>query len=138
VIAGVGELEDAKASFFAGNGDVVNGAITVTAGAAPRTLLELAADRIAVTAVLQADDTLALSVHNGTTIALESVHNLDGAVTTAPLEPDAQTTIVLPGAGTHRLHLQVLPSREEPARVITVIVTSDGSSIVGQAFAGAV
>jgi hypothetical protein len=132
------ELEDAKTSFFAGHGDVVNGAISLTTGAAPQTLLELEADRIAVTAGLQADDTVALSVHNGTTIALESVHDLDGAVTTVPLEPDAQTTIVLPGAGTHRLHLQVLPSREEQARVITVIVTSDGSSVVGQAFAGAV
>jgi hypothetical protein len=138
VIAGMRELEDARASFFAGHGDVVNGAITLTAGTAAQTLLELAADRIAVTAGLRSNDTLVLSVHNGTTVALESVHDLDGAVTTAPLGPDAQAEIVLPGAGTHRLHLQVLPSGEEPARVVTVIVTSDGSSVVGQAFAGAV
>jgi hypothetical protein len=138
VIAGMRELEDARASFFAGHGDVVNGAITLTGGAAAQTLLELAGDRIAVTADLRSDDTLALSVHNGTTVALESVRELDGAVTTAPLEPDTETTIVIPGVGTHRLHVQVLPSGEEPARVITVIVTSDGRSVVGHAFAGAV
>jgi hypothetical protein len=138
VIAGMRELEDARASFFAGHGDVVNGAISLTAGAAAQKLLELAADRIAVTADLRSDDRLALSVHNGTTVALESVRDLDGTVTTAPLEADTETTILLPGVGTHRLHLQALPSGEEPARVVTVIVTSDGSSVVGHAFAGAV
>ena len=127
---------DAKANFFGAHGNVVSGAISVAAGDGPQTLLELPGGRMIVTADFGRENSTEVTVHNGTGVALQAARDLDGTASSISLVADGPTTISLPGpaSGVHRLHLQILPNGREFPDVVSLLVTSEDSSIAGQAF----
>jgi len=129
-------IEDAKANFFGAHGNVVSGAIAPAADHGPQTLLELPGGRIVVTATVDRDNATEVTVHNGTGIALQAAHDLDGTASSISLPASDDTTIPLPGTGSsvHRLHLQILPSGREFPDVVSILVTSEDGAIAGQAF----
>jgi hypothetical protein len=128
-------IEDARANFFGAHGNVVSGAVSPL-GDGPTTLLELTDANIVVTAAVNADDATTVTVDNGTAVPLQAAQDLDGAQDSISLPPNAATTIPLPDAkaGTHRLHLQILPNPPEFPDVVTLLVTAEDGSIVAQAF----
>jgi hypothetical protein len=89
-----------------------------------------------VSAEVDADHNAVVTVHNGTSVTLQGMRDLDGAVMPVSLEPDAPATISLAGAGSavHRLHLQVFPRLPELTDAVTLLVSAEQGSIAGQAF----
>jgi hypothetical protein len=136
-------IDETKANFFSRHGEVVSGAVTLTVGDQPETLLELPGASVVVTASVNSAGTIDLALHNATAASLQAVQDLDGTVTASPLNPRSGSTIQLPShqSGSHRLHLQILPSGPAFPNVVSLLVSTDqarDTSVVAQAFAGAV
>ena len=92
---------------------------------------------LVVGATLDRGDATTISVHNGSPVALEGAQDLDGIVTRVSLPAGVQTTITLPGERINRLHLQIFPRRPEFPDVVTLLISAEHGSIVGQAFISA-
>jgi hypothetical protein len=122
------------------HGNVVSGAILLVAGERPETLMELPGARIVVAGAVDRDNATELRVHNRTDVPLQAASDLDGTAATITLAAGCATTIPLPGAqsGVHRLHLQVFPSRPQFPDVVTLLVSAEHGSIMGQAFVSAI
>jgi hypothetical protein len=134
-------IEDAKANFFGAHGDVVSGAVSLAAGDAPQTLLELPGESISLSAAASGDQAIRVTIHNRTAVPLEGAQHLDGATTPLSLAAHGDASITLTGRARHRLHVQIFPHRPQFPSVVTVLVGSgheSGMSLVGQAFLGAV
>jgi hypothetical protein len=131
-------IEDAKANFFGAHGNVVSGAISVAAGGGAATLLELTEANLVVTATVDHGEKTTIAIHNGAPVPLQAAQALDGTVTQVSLPANNEATIELPDEHIHRLHLQIYPSRPEFPDVVTLLLSSEHGSIVGQAFVSAI
>jgi hypothetical protein len=89
-----------------------------------------------VTAAVERDNVTAVTVHNGTDVALQAARDLDGTASLISLAADGATTIPLPaaGPGAQRLHLQIVPSGRQFPDVVSLFVTAEDGAIAGQAF----
>jgi hypothetical protein len=127
-----------KANFFGAHGNVVSGAISLTAGDGTGTLLEVTGANLVVSATLDRGDRTMITVHNGTVVPLQGAQDLDGTMTPVSLPAGAAATIELPDERIHRLHLQLFPNGPEFPDVVTLLVSAEHGSIAGQAFVSAI
>jgi hypothetical protein len=89
---------------------------------------------IVVTAAIDRDNATEVTVDNGTGVGLQAARDLDGAASSISLAADEATSISIPGAGVHRLHLQILPNGREFPDVVSLFITFEDGAITGQAF----
>lgn len=87
-----------------------------------------------MTAAIDRDNATEVTVRNGTGVDLQAARDLDGTASSISLAADGATTIPIPGAGVHRLHLQILPNGRELPDVVSLFITSEDEAITGQAF----
>lgn len=128
-------------AFFRGSAHVVTGAITPLAVSnTPTPLLSLPGG-LAVSIADTVGSGLQLAISNPTSQTLTAVVTgstvVDGSpVSEHDLTPGVSMSLVVPVTnGVGQVHIQILPNALFP-EVVTIIVSADNASIVGQAFSG--
>lgn len=128
-------------AFFQGNGHVITGSVVASTGAGPQQLLSLPGGIIVVSVTNTPGAGLQLTIHNASGVNLPAVQDVAAAgnsttgATTLVTGQDA--AIGLDGAGA-QVHVQIFPSGAAFPEVVTLIVSADGTTVVGQAFTGGV
>jgi hypothetical protein len=122
-------------AFFQGTGHVVTGAISsLSVGTTPTPLLSVPGG-IVVSVANAVGSGLQLEISNPTSQTLAAVVS-GSSVSEHNLNPDTTSSMAFPLiSGVGQFHMQILPNALFP-EVVTLIVSADNGSIVGQAFSG--
>jgi len=122
-------------AFFQGSGHVVTGAISSPAVSNTATPLLSVPAGIVVSIANTLGSGLQLEISNPTSQTLAAVVS-GSTVSEHDLNPGVPTSMVFPVTnGVGQVHIQILPNALL-SEVVTIIVSADNASIVGQAFSG--
>lgn len=128
-------------AFFQGAGQVVTGAISSLPVGNTATPLLTVPSGIAVSIANTVGSGLQLEIGNPTSQSLAAVMTSEATSASGATELDlaAGRTAFIPfsttNAGVGKLHIQILPNSGLP-EVVTIIISVDNASVVGQAFCG--